>query len=156
MDSIHEWPDAAAILRVAIRLAEASLLGAVIGFEREVTGKAAGLRTHILVALGAAIFVIAPLESGLTLGEIATVVHGVAAGIGFIGAGAILKLDSEKQIHGLTTAATIWLTASVGVAVGLGRVWLAGIAVLFALALLLVARKLTVEGKLPGAAGENQ
>jgi putative Mg2+ transporter-C (MgtC) family protein len=156
MDSIHEWPDASAILRVATRLAEAALLGGVIGFEREVTGKAAGLRTHILVALGAAIFVVAPLESGMTVRDVATVVQGVAAGIGFIGAGAILKLDAEKQIHGLTTAATIWFTASVGVAVGLGRVWLGGIAVLFTLALLLVARKFTVEGKLPGAAGANQ
>jgi putative Mg2+ transporter-C (MgtC) family protein len=99
------------------------LLGALIGVERQSFGKPAGLRTHMLVALGAALFVIAPREAGLRGSEIASVVQGVAAGIGFIGAGTILKLADREQIKGLTTAASIWMTAAIGIAAGLGPLW---------------------------------
>lgn len=114
-------PDLAQLLRVTLRLIVAALLGAVIGYERESAGKAAGLRTHMLVSLGAALFVIGGLESGMDPEDISRVIQGLATGIGFVGAGAILKLDEERQIRGLTTAAGIWLTAAVGVAAGLGR-----------------------------------
>jgi putative Mg2+ transporter-C (MgtC) family protein len=77
----------------------------------------------MLVALGAALFVIAPREAGLRGSEIASVVQGVAAGIGFIGAGTILKLADREQIKGLTTAASIWMTAAIGIAAGLGPLW---------------------------------
>lgn len=114
-------PDADQLARVFIRLSVAALLGAIIGFQREQVGKPAGLRTHMLVALGAALFVIAPLEAGMSPEDLSRVIQGVAAGIGFLGAGAILKLKDEQEITGLTTAAGIWLTAAAGVAAGMGR-----------------------------------
>jgi len=115
------WPDGAQLARILIRLTAAALLGAIIGFQRETMGKAAGLRTHMLVAAGAALFVVACLESGMSSDGLSRVIQGLATGIGFIGAGAILKLAEEREITGLTTAASIWMTAAVGVAVGLGR-----------------------------------
>jgi putative Mg2+ transporter-C (MgtC) family protein len=114
-------PDAAQAAHVVVRLIAAALLGAVIGIQREHAGKPAGLRTHMLVALGAALFVIAPLEFGMSPEDLSRVIQGLATGIGFLGAGAILKLREEREITGLTTAAGIWLTAAIGVAVGLGR-----------------------------------
>lgn len=115
------WPDRAQLARVFIRLCFAAMLGAVIGIQRERAGKPAGVRTHMLVALGAALFVIAPLEMGMAVEDLSRVVQGIAAGIGFLGAGAILKLKDEQEITGLTTAAGIWLTAAAGVAAGMGR-----------------------------------
>lgn len=118
-------PDVAQAIRIVVRIAAATLTGAIVGYERERTGKSAGLRTHMLVALSSAIFVIAPLEAGLSPSDVSRIVQGVAAGIGFIGAGTILKMTAEAEIQGLTTAAGIWLTAAVGVAAGLGRLGLA-------------------------------
>ncbi len=133
--SIPEWPQ---IVRVSLRLSIAVLLGAVLGLERERERKAAGLRTHMLVALGAALFTVAPLESGMSVADLSRVFQGVAAGIGFLGAGTILKLSDEREIRGLTTAATIWLTGAVGVAVGLGRVWVAIFGTVMALTILFI------------------
>jgi putative Mg2+ transporter-C (MgtC) family protein len=124
--------DLAQLARVTARLGVAALLGGVLGFERERVGKAAGLRTHMLVALGSALFTVAPLEAGMDLEGLSRVIQGVAAGIGFIGAGTILKRTEEDEIKGLTTAASVWLTAAVGVAVGAGRLWLPVVAVLLA------------------------
>src|SRR5215813_3554945 len=118
-------PDARQFTRIAIRLLVAMLLGGVVGIQREWTGKPAGLRTHMLVALGAALFVLAPVESGMTSADLSRVIQGLATGIGFIGGGAILKLSEEHKIRGLTSAAAIWMTAAMGVAVGLGRLWMA-------------------------------
>jgi putative Mg2+ transporter-C (MgtC) family protein len=118
-------PDTRQFARIIIRLLAAMLLGAVIGFQREKLGKPAGLRTHMLVSLGAAIFVLGPLEGGMDLDGLSRVIQGLATGIGFIGGGAILKLLEQREIEGLTTAAGIWMTAAVGVAVGLGRLPLA-------------------------------
>jgi len=115
------FPDATQFTRMAVRLTMAIILGAVIGWERERTGKPAGLRTHILVSLGSALFVLAPAESGLHMADLSRVIQGVATGIGFIGAGAILKLSAEREIKWLTTAAGLWVTSAVGVAAGLGR-----------------------------------
>jgi len=115
------WPDGTQLARMLIRLTAAALLGAVIGFQRESVGKAAGLRTHMLVAGGAALFVVACLEFGMSSSDLSRVIQGLATGIGFIGAGAILKLTKEREITGLTTAASIWMTCAVGVAAGLGR-----------------------------------
>ncbi len=123
-------PDTSQIARVIIRLIAAALLGAVIGVQRERAGKAAGLRTHMLVALGAALFMIASLEFGMSASDLSRVIQGLATGIGFLGAGAILKLSEEREITGLTTAAGIWLTAAIGVAVGLGRWGSAALSVL--------------------------
>src|SRR5919106_3571853 len=117
---IAGFSDTREIGRMIIRLLAAMLLGAVVGVQREHTGKPAGLRTHILVAMGGALFVLAPLQFGMNPDALSRVIQGLVAGIGFLGAGAILKLSEERQIAGLTTAAGIWMTAAVGVAVGLG------------------------------------
>ena len=113
--------DVEQLTRVTVRLSMALLFGALIGWNRERHESAAGLRTHMLVALGAAVFVMVPQSSGAQWDALSRVLQGVIAGIGFLGAGAVLKLDDLQQIRGLTTAASIWATASVGVTVGLGR-----------------------------------
>lgn len=117
--------DATQLAHVTIRLAAAALLGALIGLQRQIAGKPAGLRTHILVCAGTAVFVLAGSGSGMSGEAISRVIQGVATGIGFIGAGTILKLQREREIQGLTSAAGIWMTAGIGVAVGLGALGLA-------------------------------
>ena len=117
--------------RVVIRLLFSAALGAVVGIQREHSGKPAGLRTHMLVALGSTLFVLVPLETGMQLADTSRVVQGIATGIGFIGAGAILKLASEREVLGITTAAGIWMTAAAGVAVGTGRLGIAAISIAF-------------------------
>jgi putative Mg2+ transporter-C (MgtC) family protein len=116
------WPEFA---RVVVRLLTAMTVGAVAGIDRERMGKAAGLRTHMLVAVGSALFVLAPSLGGMGIGDMSRVIQGVAAGVGFIGGGAILKSAQNQEIHGLTTAASVWLTAAGGVAAGLGRIGVA-------------------------------
>jgi putative Mg2+ transporter-C (MgtC) family protein len=125
-------PDGREAVRVSIRLLCALLAGGVLGYQRERAGKAAGLRTHMLVALGTALFVIVSAESGMEQDAMSRVVQGLATGIGFLGAGAILKLESRQIIRGLTTAAGIWMTAALGVAIGLGHLGTAAIGVLLA------------------------
>ena len=110
--------DAARSARFGVRLLMAALFGGLIGFERQWKGKRAGLRTHMLVSLGAALFVLSQSDGTADSGS--RVVQGVAAGIGFLGAGAILK-DQRDTVKGLTTAADIWLTAAIGVTAGLGH-----------------------------------
>jgi putative Mg2+ transporter-C (MgtC) family protein len=117
----HQAPDVSQFVRVTLRLVLAAVIAGVIGWERGGGGKAAGLRTHMRVSLGAALFVISALESGAKAEDVTRVAQGVAAGIGFIGGGVILKLTEERRVRGLTTAATIWLAAALGVAAGLGR-----------------------------------
>ena len=114
-------PDTTHLVRLTLRLLIAMLLGAAVGIQREWTGKAAGLRTHMLVAMGAALFVLVASEAGMSASDLSRIIQGLATGIGFIGGGAILKLREEHQIQGLTTAAGIWMTAAIGVAAGLGR-----------------------------------
>jgi putative Mg2+ transporter-C (MgtC) family protein len=124
LGGLRNWEE---LVRVVIRLLAAAGLGAVAGLQRERAHKPAGLRTHMLVALGSALFIIVPIEIGLA-GSLPQVMQGVATGIGFIGAGAILKLQESRDIQGLTTAAGIWMTAAVGVAVGLGGLGIAIVA----------------------------
>jgi putative Mg2+ transporter-C (MgtC) family protein len=83
----------------------------------------------MLVALAAALFVLAPLEAGMSMSDASRVIQGVAAGVGFLGAGTILKIATDREIQGLTTAAGIWMTAAAGVAAGLGRFGLAAVSV---------------------------
>src|SRR5688572_1804333 len=139
-------PDARELVRVLVRLGGAMLLGAIAGFQREKAGKPAGLRTHMLVSMGACLFVLVPLQVGMPIGEVGRVIQGVAAGIGFVGAGAILKLSQEREIEGLTTAAGIWTTAAVGVAVGLGGFGVAVIGML--LAWLILGMLLRIENRI--------
>lgn len=123
-DALFDMPDAAHLLRVGARLLVALVLGGMLGYERERAGKAAGLRTHILVALGSSLFVLGSLEAGMSLADLSRVIQGIVAGIGFLGAGAILKRVDRDEVQGLTTAANIWFTAAVGTAVGSGHLWL--------------------------------
>jgi len=130
--------DSAQLLRVLVRLLVASLLGGLVGFERQHEGKTAGTRTHMLVALGAALFTLIPLEAGMDFNNVSRVIQGIAAGIGFLGAGTILKLSELHEIKGLTTAASIWMTAAIGVAAGAGRIGLALVSVGLGLIILYV------------------
>jgi putative Mg2+ transporter-C (MgtC) family protein len=128
------------ITRLCVRLLVAVVLGGLLGWERESVGASAGLRTHMLVSLGSALFVLLPLQAGMQITDLSRVLQGVTAGIGFLGAGAILKLKDEKQIEGLTTAASVWLTAAVGIAAGMGREATAVLSALFAFAILSLLR----------------
>ena len=136
------FPQAEAMVRLSVRLIVAMIFGAVIGMQRERAGKPAGLRTHMMVALGAAVFVIASGEFGMNPDSISRVIQGLVTGIGFLGAGAILKLYDRRAVEGLTTAAGIWMTAALGVAVGLGRFGLALVATLLAWMTLSLVRQL--------------
>ncbi len=110
-----------------LKLVVATALGAMIGWERQNQAKAAGLRTHMIIALGAAIFtIVVAIDPRSGPVDIAQVVKGIAAGVGFLGAGAILKESSNvRHIQGLTTAAGIWLCAALGLAAGAGQIWMA-------------------------------
>ena len=132
-------PNARQLVHVLIRLLAATLLGAAVGLQREKAGKPAGLRTHILVTLGTAVFVLACSGVGMSLDGLSRVIQGIVTGIGFIGAGSILKLSEERDIQGLTTAAGIWMTAAIGVAVGLGSLGVAVLSTLFTLIILTLA-----------------
>ena len=134
--------DVRELTRITLRLTIAALLGGLLGFEREQRGKAAGIKTHMLVCMGAALFVLIPQQAGIiTDDELSRVMQGIIAGIGFLGAGAILKGEHEKDAKGLTTAAGIWLTAAIGVAAGLGREASAILCTFFALGVLLIIPK---------------
>jgi len=140
-------PSAEQGLRVILRLLVASILAGIIGYERQVSGKAAGVRTHMMVGLSCAAFVLAPLESGMDLADVSRVLQGVVAGIGFIGAGAILKATAEREVQGLTTAAAVWMTASIGIAAGLGRFGVAMFSVALAWLILAVVNRLAPAGR---------
>ena len=114
-------PDTQQLAHVVIRMIAAALLGSIIGFERERARKAAGLRTHLLVSFGTCVFVLACSGSGMDSDGLSRVIQGIITGIGFLGAGSILKLNEERDIQGLTTAAGIWMTAAIGISAGLGR-----------------------------------
>lgn len=141
MDIIWEeltagMPDLKQLAHVVIRLVAAVVLGAIVGLQRERSKKPAGLRTHMLVTLGTTIFVLACLSSGMSLEGLSRVIQGIVTGIGFIGAGSILKLSAERDIQGLTTAAGVWIAAAIGVTVGLGSLGLAILGTVLAVAIL--------------------
>jgi putative Mg2+ transporter-C (MgtC) family protein len=139
-------PDAEQVTRILTRLLLAALLGGVLGYEREQKGKAAGIRTHMLVAMGAALFVLVPDLDGMAIADMSRVIQGIVTGIGFLGAGAIIKHHTEEDTQGLTTAAGIWMTAAIGVACGLGRETTAVLSALLALAVLAVLPRLVKRG----------
>jgi putative Mg2+ transporter-C (MgtC) family protein len=114
-------------LQMVLRLLLAAGLGGAIGYQREKAGKPAGLRTHILICIGAALFTVASLYGfGLTA-DVSRVAAGVVIGVGFIGAGAIIRRDEGGIVAGLTTAATIWAVAAIGLAAGAGLYLVAGV-----------------------------
>jgi putative Mg2+ transporter-C (MgtC) family protein len=123
------------------RLAIAAALGAAVGLDRELHQKAAGLRTHAMVSLGAALMTIVGLGfridgSAADGASASRVMQGIIAGIGFIGGGAILRREEAQIVEGLTTASTIWVVAGVGMAAGVGQWQTALVTVCFTLLLL--------------------
>ena len=134
--------DPAAFTRIVLRLMVAVALAAVIGYERELRGTAAGLRTHMMVGLGVALLVATTSESHMEPTEVGRVIQGILAGIGFLGAGAIIKQDEKEQVKGLTTAASIWTTAAIATAAGLGREATAIVATVLAIVILALLLRL--------------
>ena len=126
------------------RLVVAALLAGVLGWERERAGKSAGLRTHMLVGIAAALYTglaeVASVELGAGRSDPLRAIQAVAMGIGFLGGG-IIFVNRNDRVEGLTTAASIWATAAMGVAAGLGHFRLAaGVTVLLAIVLHVLAR----------------
>jgi putative Mg2+ transporter-C (MgtC) family protein len=125
------------------RIILATILGGIIGLEREFHGKPAGLRTNLLICLGAAVFTLISKQmvEG-TNDSLTRIVAQIVTGVGFLGAGAIIQ--DRGGIHGLTTAATIWLVASIGIACGAGLYSLAILTTIIAIFVLIVLGKLVV------------
>ncbi len=139
---------------LVVQLLLATVLGALVGLEREIHGRPAGLRTHILVCLGAALIIVAfeELQAALVRdgGDIlamdpARAAAGVITGIGFLGAGTILK--GKDHVMGLTTAASIWVVAAIGITTGLGQYFLAIIATALVLFALFVLHKIDIKSE---------
>jgi putative Mg2+ transporter-C (MgtC) family protein len=133
---LQNIPSGAHIVRICIRLLVALVLGGMVGLQRELTHKPAGLRTHMLLALGTTLLVVAIEEAKIDQAGLTRIVQGMITGIGFLGGGAILKLTAEHEIHGLTTAAGLWMTAAASVAVGLGQLPIAIVGVCLGLVIL--------------------
>jgi putative Mg2+ transporter-C (MgtC) family protein len=132
---------------VLIRLGAATLIGSALGLNREIRGKPAGMRTHALVALGTALVTLTGIELAGHDGQfdsnsVSRVIQGIVAGIGFLGGGTILKSDSGEQISGLTTAASLWLVACLGIACGVGLWGMSLIALGLALVVLIAGEPL--------------
>lgn len=153
-DEFADLMDHAEAARLGVRLFVAVLVGAAIGYDRERNASSAGLRTHMLVALGAALFVIVPQHAGFEAADMSRVVQGLIAGIGFLGAGAIIKIDDRREIKGLTTAASIWLVAALGMTAGLGQLATAVVGTVVGLGVLSVLPRLDMRPKSSGAPEE--
>lgn len=147
-------PTAAQLAHIVIRLTAATILGAAIGVQRERAGKPAGFRTHILVTLGTCLFVLACSGFGMNSDGLSRVIQGIVTGIGFIGAGSILKINEERDIRGLTSAAGIWMAAAIGVTVGLGGLGLALLGTVLTLVVLTFANR--IEFQVAGKNGEKK
>lgn len=135
--------DVEQLTQLVVRILLAALLGGLLGVQRERHGKPAGVRTHMLVAMGSALLVLLPLQAGMDGESLSRVIQGLLAGIGLLCAGTILKLGDDEQVTGLTSAAGLWMTAAIGVAVGLGRETTAVAAALLAFAILAMEGPLT-------------
>jgi len=150
LSEFSDIPDATHITRITLRLLVAAVLGGLLGYEREQKGKSAGVRTHMLVAIGAALFVLIPQQAGASTADLSRVLQGVIAGVGFLGAGAIIFGNKEVETRGLTTAAGIWVTAAIGIAAGMGRestAVLSTLVALFILSVVPVIRRVKRENK---------
>lgn len=137
-------PDELAV--ISIRLGMAVFVGGLIGLNRDLHHKPAGVRTHALVSLGTALMVIVVMPPGSDnerhYDALSRVIQGVLTGIGFLGAGVILRNPDEQHVTGLTTAATIWVTSLLGVACGMGLYLPVLIALLFGTLILLFGGRL--------------
>jgi putative Mg2+ transporter-C (MgtC) family protein len=152
----HDFPNDVEVARVTVRLLVAIVLGGILGFQRAHVGKAAGMRTHMLVALGATIVVLVPNLTGMTSADASRIIQGTLTGIGFIGGGVILKMSEQHQIVGITTAASIWLTATLGIVAGTGRLGLAVAGAILAFIILSVFGRLEHEMIASVLAGEQE
>ncbi len=150
--------DAESTARVVLRLGVAAALGGLLGWERERAGKSAGLRTHMLVSMGAAMFVLAAAQAGIDPKDNSRVIQGIVQGIGFLGAGTILKRDKKEVVEGLTTAAGIWFTAAIGTAAGLGLEGMAALSCVLGLVVLwgIPLAQQTVNGDAPPQPSERR
>jgi putative Mg2+ transporter-C (MgtC) family protein len=128
--------DAQVLTQLVMRMLLAALLGGLLGLERELKGKSAGIRTHMLLCLGSAMFIVVPVQAGMDNEALSRIIQGLLAGVGLLCAGSILKSQGDEQIYGLTTAAGLWLTTAIGVAAGMGREATAVLATLLALGIL--------------------
>jgi len=126
-------------LEIIIRVLAAGAFGAIVGIQRERAGKPAGLRTHVLICMGSAIFTVISIY-GFTGSDPSRVAAGIVAGIGFLGAGVIFRSMGGKVVAGLTTAASVWITAAIGMAAGVGMYLLAAVATAIALAVLYIPK----------------
>lgn len=140
LSEFSDVPDAMQITRITLRLLVAAILGGLLGYERERSGKNAGVRTHMLVAIGAALFILVPQQAGASTEDLTRVLQGLIAGVGFLGAGAIIQGTKEVETRGLTTAAGLWVTAAIGVSAGMGRETTAVLSTLLAIFVLSVVR----------------
>ena len=138
LSEFSDVPDAEQVTRITLRLLVAATLGGLLGYEREQQGKSAGVRTHMMVAIGAALFVLIPQQAGASSADLSRILQGLIAGVGFLGTGAIIMGNREVETRGLTTAASIWVTAANGVAAGMGRETTAVLSTLIALLILSV------------------
>ena len=129
---VADLPDNIEMARIVVRLLFAVILGGILGFQRAEAGKAAGMRTYMLVTLGAALVVLVPELTGMSSADLSRIIQGVLTGIGFIGGGVILKMSEQHHIVGITTAASIWLTATIGIAAGTSRLGLAVVGAILA------------------------
>lgn len=149
---------------IAVRIALAALLGALLGWEREARDKPAGLRTHMLVSIGSATFTLLGFETGAELSEHAgkpghedvdptRIIQGIVGGLGFLGAGSIIKARGSEDVTGLTTAASVWYTGALGVACGMGTYLLALISAVVGLLVLSVLGRVSKSDAQVKAAG---
>jgi len=128
-------------VEMILRFLLATALGGAIGYQRERAGKRAGIRTHILVSAGSALFTLASIYGfGEGMADISRVAAGVVIGVGFIGGGVILRGSREDEVVGLTTAATIWVTAAIGLCAGVGMYLLSVVATAVFLGVLMLAK----------------
>lgn len=128
------------MLEMVLRLLLATALGASIGYQRERVGKAAGLRTHTLIAMGSALFTLVSIWGFSGAVDPSRVASGVVAGVGFIGAGVIFRGMRGNGVAGLTTAASIWASAAIGLAAGAGLYLISTIAALIAIGVLMIPK----------------
>jgi putative Mg2+ transporter-C (MgtC) family protein len=149
-----------AFTEILFRLGAATLIGCALGLNREIRGKPAGMRTHALVAMGTALVTLTGISLAAHDGEfdsnsVSRVIQGIVAGIGFLGGGTILKSDSGEQISGLTTAASLWVVACLGIACGVGLWRMALVALGLALLVLIAGEAVErVLHRMLGSRGE--
>ena len=154
MDDVLRLVPSRSELEVLLRVVFATLAGAAVGWNRHRAGKPAGMGTHALVALGAALFVAVPghLSGARSSDALSRVIQGIATGIGFLGAGEIFRdTESARSVHGLTSAAAIWATAALGVLAMVGSWAVIGAATVLILLVLVLAPRL--EGRFPSSVG---